>query len=137
MEFEKKERCVFSIWQYHIKHSSLEYSIYKSDTKQYITKCVSQKFNFKCRVSLGKGCGRWIISKFSGQHTCTSFAMSQVRRKFDSNIIYDNIKTLINSNSSLKVKHIITHICEKHNDTISYKTARISKNKPIACIYWN
>ncbi|XP_050909862.1 uncharacterized protein LOC127123702 [Lathyrus oleraceus] len=63
--------------------------------------------------------------------------MSQDHRKLDSNLICDNIKSLINSDASLKVKHIIAHIRETFNYTISYKKAWISKNKAITAIYGN
>ncbi|XP_050897911.1 uncharacterized protein LOC127104800 [Lathyrus oleraceus] len=63
--------------------------------------------------------------------------MSQDHRKLDSNLICNSIKSLINSDASLKVKHIIAHIRETFNYTISYKKAWISKNKAIAAIYGN
>lgn len=119
MEFENKKWCVFSIWKYHIKHS-LDYSVYKYDTKRYIIKSVNQECKLKCRASLGKG-GGWVVSKISGAHTYTSYPMSQDHRKLDSDIISHNIKNIVNSDASLKVKHIIAHICDKYNYTISYK----------------
>ncbi|XP_050918592.1 uncharacterized protein LOC127136029 [Lathyrus oleraceus] len=63
--------------------------------------------------------------------------MSQDHRKLDSDLIWNSIKSLINSDASLKVKHIIAHIRETFNYTISCKKAWISKNKVIAAIYGN
>ncbi|XP_050918710.1 uncharacterized protein LOC127136159 [Lathyrus oleraceus] len=136
MEFNSKEGCVFFIRQFHIRNC-LDYSVYKSDSKRLIIKCVNEECTFKCRTYVGKGNGTWVITKVSGPHTCMSSTMSQDHRKLDSNLICNSIKSLINSDASLKVKHIITHIRETFNYTIFYKKAWISKNKVIATIYGN
>lgn len=136
MEFNIKEGCVFAIRQFHIRNC-LDYSVYKSNSKRLIIKCVNEECTFKCRAYVGKGNGKWVITKVSGPHTCMSSTMSQDHRKLDSNLIFNNIKSLINSDASLKVKHIIAHIRETFNYTISYKKAWISKNKVIAAIYGN
>ncbi|XP_050878068.1 uncharacterized protein LOC127081882 [Lathyrus oleraceus] len=136
MEFNSKEECVFAIRQFHIRNC-LDYSVYKSDSKRLIIKCVNEECTFKCRAYVGKGSGNWVITKVSGPHTCMSSTMSQDHRKLESNLICNSIKSLINSDASLKVKHIITHIRETFNYTISYKKAWISKNKAIAAIYGN
>ncbi|XP_058787313.1 uncharacterized protein LOC131661723 [Vicia villosa] len=136
MKFASKEECVFAIAQYHIKHS-LDYEVYKSDSKRYIVKCKNEDCTFRCRGTLGKKSGTWMITKVSGQHTCSSVAITQDHRKLNSNIISDSIKRLIQEDASLKVKHIIAHICEKFNYTISYKKAWIAKNKAIASTYGN
>ncbi|XP_058774340.1 uncharacterized protein LOC131648590 [Vicia villosa] len=136
MKFASKEECVFAIAQYHIKHS-LDYEVYKSDSKRYIVKCKNEECTFRCRGTLGKISGTWKITKVSGQHTCTSVAITQDHKKLNSNIISDSIKRLIQEDASLKVKHIIAHICEKFNYTISYKKAWIAKNKAIASTFGN
>lgn len=41
MEFESNEECVFVVRQYHIRYS-LDYSVYKYDSKLYIIKCVNK-----------------------------------------------------------------------------------------------
>lgn len=79
----------------------------KSGSKQFIIKCLNKECTFKSIVSLGKGIGRWVITKVSGSYTCTYFAISQDHIKLDSNLIYDNIESLVNSDASLKVKHIM------------------------------
>ncbi|XP_058766794.1 uncharacterized protein LOC131640416 [Vicia villosa] len=134
MKFANKEKCVFAIPQYHIKHS-LDYEVYKSDSKRYRVKCKNEDCTFRCRGTLGEKSGTWMITKVSGQHTCTLVAITQDHRKLNSNIISDSIKRLIQEDASLKVKHIIAHICEKFNYTISYKKAWIAKNKAIASTY--
>lgn len=136
MELNNKEGCVLAIRQFHIRYC-LDYFVYKYDSKRLIIKCVNKECTFKYRAYVGKRSGTWVITKVSGLHTYKSSTMSQDHRKLYSNIICDSIKSLINSDASLKVKHIITHIREALNYTISYKKAWISKNKAIASIYGN
>lgn len=116
MEFNSKEGCVLAIRQFHIKNC-LDYSVYKSDSKRLIIKCANEECTFKCRAYVGKGSGTWVITKVSGPYTCMSSTMSQDHRKLVSNLICDSIKSLINNDASLKVKHIITHIRKTFNYT--------------------
>ncbi|KAI5388629.1 hypothetical protein KIW84_074343 [Lathyrus oleraceus] len=62
MEFNSKEGCVLVIRQFHIRNC-LDYSVYKSDSKRLIIKCVNEERIFKFITYMGKGSGTWVITK--------------------------------------------------------------------------
>ncbi|XP_058742056.1 uncharacterized protein LOC131614500 [Vicia villosa] len=136
MKFENKESCMYAIRQYHIKNS-VDYEINKSDTQRFLVRCKIKGCGFTCRASLRKGCGKWVIGRIGGLHTCMASAMSQDHSKLDSNLIAQSIRALVSDDASIKVKTIIAHVRTAFNYTISYKKGWLAKNKAIKSIYGN
>ncbi|XP_058733636.1 uncharacterized protein LOC131605277 [Vicia villosa] len=136
MKFENKESCMYAIRQYHIKNS-VDYEIYKSDTQRFLVRCKIEGCGFTCRASLRKGCGKWVIGRIGGLHTCMASAMSQDHKKLDSNLIAQSIRALVSDDASIKVKTIIAHVRTVFNYMISYKKGWLAKNKAIESIYGN
>ncbi|XP_058784435.1 uncharacterized protein LOC131659238 [Vicia villosa] len=136
MKFENNESCMYAIRQYHIKNS-VDYEIYKSDTQRFLVRCRIEGCGFTCRASLRKGCGKWVIGRIGGLHTCMASAMSQDHNKLDSNLIAQSIRALVSDDASIKVKTIIAHVRTVFNYTISYKKGWLVKNKAIESIYGN
>ncbi|XP_058733593.1 uncharacterized protein LOC131605228 [Vicia villosa] len=136
MKFENKESCMYAIRQYHIKNN-VDYEIYKSDTQRFLVRCRIEGCGFTCRASLRKGCGKWVIRRIGGLHTCMASAMSQDHIKLDSNLIAQSIRALVSDDASIKVKTIIAHVRTTFNYTISYKKGWLANNKAIESIYRN
>ncbi|CAK8575341.1 unnamed protein product [Lathyrus sativus] len=63
--------------------------------------------------------------------------MSQGHRKLDYEIISHNIREHVNSDASLKVKVIQTHIVEKYGYKISYRKSWIAKIKVVELLSGN
>ncbi|RYQ84980.1 hypothetical protein Ahy_B10g104486 isoform B [Arachis hypogaea] len=59
----------------------------------------------------------WVIRRYNGIHTCTRATISQDHSKLDSNTIAEAIKPLVEADSSLKVKSVITEVQSKFNYT--------------------
>ncbi|CAK8541810.1 unnamed protein product [Lathyrus sativus] len=95
MEFENKEACVFALQHWHITHS-VDYWVYQSNNERHVFKCKKQDCNFKCRASLRRRNLKWVISKLSGPHTCTTTSVAQDHRKLSSEMISHSIRELVN-----------------------------------------
>ena len=78
-----------------------------------------------------------VIGRIGGPHTCMSTAISQDHQKLTSKMIAHNIRPLVDSDATIKVRHIIAHIRTTYGYTVSYKKAWIAKNKAIEDIYGN
>ncbi|XP_058776245.1 uncharacterized protein LOC131650558 [Vicia villosa] len=136
MEFEDKEECIAVIQHWHITNN-LDYWVYKSDKNIYVIKCKNPTCPFKCRASDRKKNSKWTIGKLSGPHVCTTTSMSQDHRQLTSDIVSHCIRDLVNTDPSIKVKLIISHITGKYGYNISYRKAWIAKVKAIESLYGN
>jgi hypothetical protein len=120
MQFHSKNDCVFAIRLYHIRQS-LDYSVKQSDHERYVIKCKNENCGFKLRASLRKKNERWEIGKMKHPHSCVSTDLTQDHRKLSANVICESVKSLLHTDTSMRVKVIIAHIQEKFNYTISYR----------------
>ncbi|KAL4370868.1 hypothetical protein AHAS_Ahas06G0108800 [Arachis hypogaea] len=51
-----------------------------------------------------------VIRRYNGSHTCTRATISQDHSKLDSNTIAEVIKSLVETDSSIKVKSVIAEV---------------------------
>lgn len=70
-------------------------------------------------------------------HTCIITNPMQDHRKLSSQLICDEILSIISDNPSLKVSTIISHIITRYNYTSSYRKSWIARSKEVETMFGN
>ncbi|RYR27668.1 hypothetical protein Ahy_B01g051691 [Arachis hypogaea] len=136
MEFGSRNSVIFTIKGYTISRG-VDYTVYESEPQTFYAKCkgYGAGCDWLIRASLIRKKGCWEIRRYNGKHTCTMGTISQDHAKLDSETIADAIRPLVEANSSIKVKSIITEVQSRFNYTVSYRKAWLAKQKSVAKIF--
>ncbi|RYQ84977.1 hypothetical protein Ahy_B10g104486 isoform F [Arachis hypogaea] len=115
----------------------VDYRVYESEPLTFYAKCTQYRSgcDWLIRVSMISRKYCWVIRRYNGIHTCTRATISQDHSKLDSNTIAEAIKPLVEADSSLKVKSVITEVQSKFNYTISYRKAWLAKQNSVEKIF--
>nr|XP_025625176.1 uncharacterized protein LOC112717325 [Arachis hypogaea] len=112
VEYSSRKSVVATIRSYTIARG-VDYDMYESEP---------QMFYAKCKI-------------YNGRHTCTAGVISQDHSKLDSDTVAEAIRSLVETDPSIKVKTIIAEVQSRFNYTISYRKAWLAKQKSIAKVF--
>ncbi|RYR21426.1 hypothetical protein Ahy_B03g066713 [Arachis hypogaea] len=75
------------------------------------------------------------MQTYNGRHTCFMGTISQDHFKLDSDTIVEDMKSLVESNPSIKVKFIISEVQARFNYTVSCWKTWLAKQKSIVKVF--
>ncbi|RYR28446.1 hypothetical protein Ahy_B01g052575 [Arachis hypogaea] len=136
MEFSSREAVIKAIKEYTIRRS-VNYRVYESEPLTFYAKCTQygSGCDWLIRVSMISRKYCRVIRRYNGSHTCTRATISQDHSKLDSTTIAEAIKPLVEVDPALKVKSVIAEAQSKFNYTVSYRKARLAKQKAVEKIF--
>ncbi|XP_025661650.1 uncharacterized protein [Arachis hypogaea] len=112
MEFGSREAVIMAMKDYTIRRG-VDYRVVSMISRKYC----------------------WVMRRYNGSHTCTRATISQDHSKLDSNTIAEAIKSLVETDPSIKVKSVIAEVQSKFNYTISHRKAWLAKQKSVEKIF--
>ncbi|XP_058766187.1 uncharacterized protein LOC131639741 [Vicia villosa] len=134
--FRSKEACIMAIKRFHMTNN-VDFRVDRANVERYKIYCRNTDCGFRLHASYRKRSDSWVIGYISQDHTCVNTNVSQDHRKLSYDIICQEILPLVEKDSSLKVKTIISHIVATYNYTPSYRKAWLAKTKAIEVVYGN
>ncbi|XP_020973114.1 uncharacterized protein LOC107633951 [Arachis ipaensis] len=136
MEYGLRKSIIAAIRSYTISRG-VDYVVYESESQMFYAKCKTygRRCDWLIRASLIQKKACWEIQRYNGRHTCSMGTISQDHSKLDSDTIVEDMKPLVESDPSIKVKSIIVEVQARFNYTISYRKAWLTKQKSIAKIF--
>jgi hypothetical protein len=134
--FRTKEECVKAIKKFHMELSA-DFRVDRTDALRYKIYCPNEHCLFKLSASYRKRKESWEIGSMGPDHTCILTNPMQDHRKLSSQLICDEILSVISDNPSLKVSTIISHIKAEYEYTPSYRKAWIARTKAVEKVFGN
>ena len=135
-KFCTKEECVRAIKKYHMELSA-NYRVDRTNATRYKIYCRNELCVFRLSASYQKRSDSWEIGLMGLVHTYLITNPMQDHRKVISQLICDEILSIISDNPSLKVSITILHIITQYNYTSSYMKAWIARTKAVEKVFDN
>ncbi|KAH1193327.1 hypothetical protein GmHk_19G054396 [Glycine max] len=138
MEFDSKDAVKNALKQYVMKvHQS--FKVVESKWDKYVVCCLNKNADCPCpfymRAILSKKTNSWKVTQWGGPHTCLNMTMTQDHEKLDSDLIATCIVGMLREDPSIKISLIQERINSQFAYKVSYKKARLVKQKAIAIEY--
>nr|KYP76503.1 hypothetical protein KK1_020748 [Cajanus cajan]KYP76505.1 hypothetical protein KK1_020750 [Cajanus cajan] len=130
MAFNTKEEVQHVLNTHHIK-KGMYYRVEKSSPTLIVAQCVNVGCDWRCKATFINRSQKWEVRKLSGEHFCSSPVITQDHVNLGYVYINKSILVLVESNPSISIPTIITHIKSVEGYTISCRKAWMAKQKVI------
>jgi len=138
MSFVSKKAALMNIKQYHIEHG-YTFVVVESMSDRYVAKCTNygNGCQWRIRVAFSKVGQHWEIKNIETPHKCFSTIISQDRHNLDLSQIATIVLHSVKKNPSIPIESLIVEITSRHNYSITYRKACLTKQKALAMEFGN
>ncbi|KAL4319222.1 hypothetical protein GQ457_18G012080 [Hibiscus cannabinus] len=136
IQFDEKNEATLAVKEYSIK-KHVDYVVVESSPKTFFAKCVKygEGCNWKICVSKIQKKNAWVVTKYSGSHTCLRTSINQDHRKLDSNVISHHVMKLVEANPRVHVSVIQATVAQLFGYQIKYIKGWRARDKAMKSVY--
>ncbi|KAL4291980.1 hypothetical protein GQ457_14G001610 [Hibiscus cannabinus] len=136
IQFDEKNEATLAVKEYSIKKHA-DYVVVESSPKTFFAKCMKygEGCNWKIRVSKIQRKNAWVVTKYSGSHTCLRTSINQDHHKLDSNVISHHVMKLVEANPRVHVSVIQATVAQLFGYQIKYIKGWRARDKAMKSVY--